>query len=69
MRTSYHNAFTVFDWYDVMDTGEETDAGVGSGRRRRFLVWYGFSFSTTLANVFVIEMHDSVVFSAVRTIL
>jgi hypothetical protein len=37
MRTSYHIAFTVFDGYDVLYTGEETDAGVGSGRRRRFL--------------------------------
>jgi hypothetical protein len=37
MRTSKHIAFTVLDGYDMLYTGEETDAGVGSGRRRRFL--------------------------------
>jgi hypothetical protein len=28
MRTSYHIAITVRDGYDVLYTGEETDAGV-----------------------------------------
>jgi hypothetical protein len=31
MRTSWHIAFTVLDGYDVLHTGEETDAGVGLG--------------------------------------
>jgi len=30
-----------------MIAGHESDAGVGSGRRRRFLDFYGFRFSTT----------------------
>jgi hypothetical protein len=40
--------FTVIDGYDVLYTGEETDAGVGSGRRRQILDLYGFRFSTTM---------------------
>jgi hypothetical protein len=36
MRSIY-NAFTVLVRYDVLYTDEETDAGVGSGRRPRRL--------------------------------
>jgi len=48
MRTYQHNAFPLLDRYDIFSSGHKTDAGVGSGRRRRFLVWYGSRFSTTL---------------------
>jgi len=34
--------------YGTLYGGHESDAGVGSGRRRRFLDFYGFRFSTTL---------------------
>jgi hypothetical protein len=44
MRSSQHNAYIVLDRYDVLYTREETDAGVGSGRRRRLLDSYGFRF-------------------------
>jgi hypothetical protein len=47
MRTYQHTAFTVLDRYDVLYGGHKSDAGVGSGRRRRFLDLYGFRFSTT----------------------
>jgi len=40
-------------WYDILFAEDESDAGVGSGRRRRFLYWHGFRFSTTWWNVFV----------------
>jgi hypothetical protein len=52
-------------------TAKESDAGVGSRRRllRRFLDLYGFCFSTTLCNVFVMELLDSVVFSAEQTLM
>jgi hypothetical protein len=36
---------------------------------RPFLDWYGLRFSTTLRNVFVIEMRDTVLFSVVQTVL
>jgi hypothetical protein len=36
MRTYQHTAFTVLDRYDVLDGGQKGDAGIGSGRRRRF---------------------------------
>jgi len=69
MRTYQHTAFTVLDRYHTLYGGHKSDAGVGSGRRRRFLDWYGFWISTTLWNVFVIELRDSVVFSVVQTVM
>jgi hypothetical protein len=69
MRTYQHTAFAVLDKYDILYGGDKNDAGVGSGRRRRFLDWYGFRFSTTFWNVFVIELRDSVVFSVVQTVM
>jgi hypothetical protein len=33
------------------------------------LDWYGFRFSTTLWNVFVIELRYSIVFSVVQTVM
>jgi hypothetical protein len=48
--------------------GHESDAGVGSGRGRRFLDWYRFLFSATLWNVFVIELRDSVLISVAKTV-
>jgi hypothetical protein len=40
-RTRMHSyqdtAFAVLDKYDILYGGHKTDAGVGSGRRRRFL--------------------------------
>jgi hypothetical protein len=47
MRTYQHTAFTVLDKHDILYGGHKSDAGVGSGRRRRFLDLYGFRFSTT----------------------
>jgi hypothetical protein len=38
MRTYQYTAFTVLDRYDIFYGGHKSDAGVGSGRRRRFLV-------------------------------
>jgi hypothetical protein len=37
MRTNEHTAFTVLHRYDILNGGHKSDAGVGSGRRRRFL--------------------------------
>jgi hypothetical protein len=37
MSTYQHTAFTVPDRYDILYGGHKSDAGVGSGRRRRFL--------------------------------
>jgi hypothetical protein len=54
---------------DTLYAVHKRDAGVGSGRRRRFLDLYGFRFSTTFWNVFVIELRYSVVFSVVQTIM
>jgi hypothetical protein len=51
------------------DGGHKSDADVGSGSRRRFLDSYGFCFSTTLRNVLLIELRDSVVFSIVQMIM
>jgi hypothetical protein len=59
----------LFDWYDVLYTGEQTDAGVGSGRRRRVLDWYRFRFSISLWNVFEIALRDFVVFSVAQMVL
>jgi len=47
MRTYQNTAFTVLDTYDIFYRGHKSDNGVGSGRRCRFLDWYGFRFSTT----------------------
>jgi hypothetical protein len=69
MRTYQYNAFTVLDRYDTLYAVHKSGAGVGSGRGRRFLDFYGFRFSTTLWNVFVIELRDSVVFSVVQTFM
>jgi hypothetical protein len=69
MRTYQHTAFTALDRYDILYGGHKSDAGVGSGRERRFLDLYGFRFSTTFWNVFVIEVRDSVVFSVVQTVM
>jgi hypothetical protein len=38
MRTYQDIAFTVLDRYDILYVGLKSDAGVGSGRRHRFLV-------------------------------
>jgi hypothetical protein len=48
MRTYQNTAFTVLDRYDTLYAVHKSDAGVGSGRRRRFLNSYGFGFSTML---------------------
>jgi hypothetical protein len=69
MRAYKHNAFAVLDRYDMFYGGHESDAGVGLGRRRRFLDLCEFRFCTTFWNVFVIELRDSVVFSVVRVIV
>jgi hypothetical protein len=69
MRTYQNTAFAVHDRYDMFYGGHKSDAGVGPGRRRRFLDLYGFRFSTTLWNVFVIQLRDSFVFSVVQTVM
>jgi hypothetical protein len=38
MRTYQHPDFIVLDRYDIVYIGHKSDAGVGSERRRRFLV-------------------------------
>jgi hypothetical protein len=68
MRTYQRTPNAVVDRYDIFYGGHKSDSGVGSGRRQ-FLDWYGFRFSTTLCNVFVIELRDSVVFSLVQTVM
>jgi len=47
MRTCQYTAVTVLDRVDLLYGGHKSDAGVGSGRRRRFLDLYVFRFSTT----------------------
>jgi hypothetical protein len=69
MRSYQHTALTVLDKYDILYGGHKSYAGVGFGRLRRFLDWYGFCSSTTLRNVFLIELRDSVVFSLVQTVV
>jgi hypothetical protein len=69
IRSYQHTAFAVLDTYDTLYGTHKTDARVGSGCRRRFLDWYGFRFSTTLRNMFVIELRDSIVFSVVQTVM
>jgi hypothetical protein len=68
MRSYQYTTFAVLDRYDIFYGGYKSDASVGSGRRRRFLDSYGFHFSTTLGNVFLIELRDSVVFSVIKTV-
>jgi hypothetical protein len=68
MRTYQHTAFIVLDRYDILNGGHKSNAGVGLGCRR-FLDWYGFRISTTLWNVFVIELRDSILFSVVQTVM
>jgi hypothetical protein len=67
MRTYQHTANIVLDRYDILNGRHKSDAGVGSGRRRRFLDSYGFRFTTTLWNVFVIELCDYILFQVVQT--
>jgi hypothetical protein len=43
MRTYHYTAFTVLDRYDTLYAVHKGDAGVGSGRRRRFLGWLWIS--------------------------
>jgi hypothetical protein len=69
MRKYQHTAVAVLDKYDILYGGHKSDAGVGSGRRRRFLDWYGFRFSTALWIVFLIELRDSIVLSVVQTFM
>jgi hypothetical protein len=69
MRTYQHTAFTVPDRYDIFYLGYNFDAGVGLGRRRRFLDLYGFRFSKKLRNMFLIEVCNFIVFSAVETVM
>jgi hypothetical protein len=69
MRPYQHTAFTVLDRYDILFAGYKSDAGVGSGRRRRFLDCDGFRFSTTFWNAFLIELRDSIVFSVVQKVM
>jgi hypothetical protein len=65
----YSLFYAVLDIYDILYAGHKSDASVGSGRQCRFLDWYGFRFSTTFSNVFVIELRDAVVFSVVQTLM
>jgi hypothetical protein len=64
MRTYQYTAFTVLDRYDTLYAVHKSDARVGSGRRRRFLNWFEFGFSTMFWNVFVKELRDSIVFGS-----
>jgi len=68
MRTYQNTAFAVLYRYDIFYGGHQIDAGVGSGRRRRFFYLYGFCFSTTLWNVFVIEPRDSLFISVIQKV-
>jgi len=47
MRTCQYTAFTALDRCDTLYSVHKIDAGVGSGRRRRFLDLYELRFSTT----------------------
>jgi len=51
MRSYQDTASAVLDRYDILYGGHKSDAGVGSGRCRRFVNRYGFCFSTSLWNV------------------
>jgi hypothetical protein len=69
MRTYQHTAFTVLHKYDIPYDGYKRDAGVSSWHRRWFSDWGGFHFYTTFWNVCEIVLRDSVVVSAVQTVL
>jgi hypothetical protein len=69
MRIYQNTASAILQRYGILYGGYKSDAKVGSGRRRRFLDWYLFRFSTTLWKVFVIELRDSVLFSVVQTVM
>jgi len=69
MRTYQHTFFTALDGYDILHFVHQSDAGVCSGLRRRFLYWYLFRFSTMLWSVCEITLRHSVVISAVPTVL
>jgi hypothetical protein len=69
MRTYQYTAFNVLDRYNILYGRHKRDAGVGLGRRRRFLHSYGFRFSTTFWKVFVIELRSSVVFYIAQTVM
>jgi len=69
MSTYQHTAFAVLERYDIFYGGHECDFGIRSWRLRRFLDWYRFRFSTTLWNVFVMELRNSVLFSVVQTVM
>jgi hypothetical protein len=69
MRNYQHVGFDILDRYDIFYGGDEKDAGVVSGHRRRILNFYGFPFSTTLGNEFLKELCDSVVFSVVQMVM
>jgi hypothetical protein len=45
MRTYQYTTFTVLDRYDTLYAVHKSDAGVGSGRRRRFLDYMDFASS------------------------
>jgi hypothetical protein len=69
MRTYQQTVCTDLDTYDILYAGHKTDAGVGLGRRRRFLDSCWFPFSTSFWIIFLTELRDSVVFSIVQAIL
>jgi hypothetical protein len=43
MRNYQHTAFALHDRYDLLYGGNKSDAGVGSGRRRRFHINMDFA--------------------------
>jgi hypothetical protein len=47
MSTYQHIVITLLNRYYVLFTVGKSDAGVGLGRRRRFLDFHGLRFSTT----------------------
>jgi hypothetical protein len=44
MRTYQHTAFTILVGYDILNGEHKSDAGVGSGRRRRFVIDMDFDY-------------------------
>jgi hypothetical protein len=65
MRTSQHNAFAALNRYDILYGGHKSDAGVGSGRRRRFLMW--ISLLHNVVKRVRNRTADSIMFSVVQT--
>jgi hypothetical protein len=59
-------AYCVPDQKNIFFVGLKFDAGVGSGRRLRCLVFYGFGFSTALQNVFPSAFCNFHVLSSVK---